>query len=514
VGLDTAEMMELALRELGGAVALVDPTDTVLWESPSCELLLGMKLADVTAEEFIRRCHVDDVATGGASMLRGAGEMRWWVNDTWRWVRLSRVGTVGENAVIVLSDATAAHALVERADALSSLLDASVELGRDGAVVADSLGMTPQDREVFADAVAAVGETGLVKANRRLWRAKVRWMTTGAIVGLRDMSDVDRSLRRVWRSVIESLVEGFWLLDENDYVLECNTAGLTMLGMTRDMAVGRPFVDVAPRLSESSKPVQSVTVTTGGRVMHLECSRSPVPLSADTTGVVLVVRDATREVDLAKALSLERRTLRELNEELRAVVAAIANTRGRERAAIARRLHDDPIQRLAALRWRLAGADPEAVSELEECYEALRQVVFDLRPQALAERGLVAALREMENLDDRVEVVAAGVDGVDADTAELVWRNVREAVRNAIAHSGASSIEVTVQRDGVAVVCEVKDNGCGVTPEGLRLAERRGHIGVASVRETVTEAGGRFHVVGLNTGTTMHMEVPGRWATG
>jgi PAS domain S-box-containing protein len=505
--------MEITLSELDAAVALVDSTDAVTWESTNCEKILGVRLAEMRSEGIHRRCHVDD-ARVAAEILRTGGEIRWWVDDSWRQIRLTRVGMVGNETVVVLCDVTRTRSLVERIEVLGSLLDASVELSWDGSVIDDTLGMSAAERSAFADTVSAVGETGLVSTAGRVWQARIGHLSTGALVGLRDMSDADRSLRRdaLWRRVVESLAEGFWLLDEQRLVMDCNTTALSMLGLTLPDVLGKSMLEVSQKLAQA-RPGSTVMLERGGSVVYLECTRTVLPLGDTENGEVLVVRDVTKEAELAEALAMERATLGELNEELRAVVAAIANARGRERAAIARRLHDDPIQRLAALRWRLSGADPLAATELEECYEALRQVVFDLRPQTLIERGLTAALCEMEALDERVEVTAEGVDGVDPDIGDLVWRNIREAVRNAIMHSGATSIKVAVARQGEMIMCEVRDDGCGVTPEGLRLAERRGHIGVASVRETVAEAGGRFYVIGVNKGTTLRMDVPGRWTT-
>lgn len=510
-----AAMLEFALNELDAAVAVVSPSREVLMESATCERLLGMPLAAITTEVFLRHCHADDVGDGEHPALEGNGEVRWWVNDSWRRIKVSQVSALPEGVVLVIADVTAARMMEDRAEALTALLDASVELGRDGSVVSDTIGMEGAEREEFAATMRVIGEEGLVTAGGQVWRSTVKALPSGAIVALRNTAEADLSIQRdaLWRRVVESLSEGFLLLGADGVVLECNSTALMLIGLNRLEVIGRRLSALAPELAEVHTRTGMVAWVRNGHTRQLECSRSVLMLGEEGWSTVLIVRDVTKESELAEALELERRTLSEVNDELRAVVAAIANTRGRERAAIARRIHDDPIQRLAALRWRLTGADPMAAADLEACYEALRQVVFDLRPQTLMERGLVAALLEMEELDDRVAVSAGGVDGVDSEIADLVWRNVREAVRNSITHSRATSIEVAVGRNGEMVVCEVKDNGQGVTAEELHSAERRGHIGVASVRETVTEAGGTFFVMGVETGTTVRMEVPGRWRT-
>jgi PAS domain S-box-containing protein len=515
VRIQTEDMLELALCELDAAVAVVSPSREVLMETATCERLLGMPLAAITPEVFLRYCHADDVAGGAHPALDGNGEVRWWVNESWRRIKVAQVAATPQGAVLVISDVTSSRSMMDRADAIRALLDASVELGRDGSVVSETLGMGANERHAFAATMRVIGEEGYVTAGGRLWRSTVQSLPSGAIVALYNTAEADLSLRRdaLWRRVVESLSEGVFLFSADGNVIECNSAALALIGMSRREVIGEPLWDVAPELAVMQTRSNLVTWVRDGQGRHLECSRSRLRLGDADSSTVLIVRDVTTENELTEALELERKMLFEVNEELRAVVAAIANTRGRERAAIARRIHDDPIQRLAALRWRLTGADPTAAAELEACYEALRQVVFDLRPQALMERGLGAALVEMEELDNRVAVSASGVDDVDPEIADLVWRNVREAVRNSITHSRATTIEVAVGRSGEMVVCEVKDNGQGVSAEELHAAERRGHIGVASVRETVTEAGGAFYVLGVETGTTVRMEVPGRWRT-
>lgn len=508
------DVLELALGALGAAVAVVSESGEVRFESETCRELLGVSLAEVTPDVFLRRCHADDAESAASTAFAEERELRWWVLDGWRRIKTQRVAETPSGVVLVLSDVTDTRALFERAGVLVGLLDASVELSRDGCVVADSLGMSETGRVEFAESIRRVGEVGYVTAAGRLWRATVRGLQTGAMVALRDTADVGTSIQRdaVWRLVVESLTEGLLLLGGDGSILECNSAALMLLGMERKDVIGASVRSVAAEL-ESTQPGVNVAWVRNGRELLLECARVPLMLGETVWSTVLVVRDVTKESELTAALERERRALLEVNEELRAVVAGIANTRGRERAALARRIHDDPIQRLAGMRWRVAGTDPRMAADLEECCEALRVVVLELRSQMLTERGLTAALMEMEELDDRVVVRAGGVDDVDPETADLVWRNIREVVRNSIAHSKATSIEVAVGRDGEMLVCEVKDDGRGVTAEELHRAERQGHIGVASVRETVAEAGGTFFVMGVETGTTVRMVIPGRWRT-
>ena len=104
-----------------------------------------------------------------------------------------------------------------------------------------------------------------------------------------------------------------------------------------------------------------------------------------------------------------------------------------------------------------------------------------------------------------VTVAVNGVDDIDDSTAALVWRVAQEAVRNAIRHSGASTLSVVVDGDPLAVSLEVIDDGSGFDPASVTDPV---HYGLRGLSSLVADAGARLTVTSApGEGTTVRLEV-------
>ncbi|MEU8462973.1 GAF domain-containing sensor histidine kinase [Streptomyces sp. NPDC029003] len=199
-----------------------------------------------------------------------------------------------------------------------------------------------------------------------------------------------------------------------------------------------------------------------------------------------------------------------------------------ERSRLAHELHDAVSQKLFSLRLTAQAAatlvdrDPgRAKDELQqvallaaEAADELRAAVTELRPAALDEDGLVATLRNHVRVLDRAHTAAVtftcdGVRALPAAQEEAVLRVAQEALHNALRHSGADRVEVTLTRTpGGGAVLRVRDDGRGFSPSTVRTAGR--HLGLVSMRDRASGAGGRLEVrSGPGEGTTIEMEVPG-----
>lgn len=138
----------------------------------------------------------------------------------------------------------------------------------------------------------------------------------------------------------------------------------------------------------------------------------------------------------------------------------------------------------------------------------------ELRPAALDEDGLVHTLRDHVRVLDRahtarVTFTCDGVRALPASQEEALLRVAQEALHNALRHSGADRVEVTLARtpEGGAVL-RVRDWGRGFSPSTVRKAGR--HLGLVSMRDRASGAGGRLEVRSEpGAGTTIEMEVPG-----
>ncbi|MFC4332470.1 GAF domain-containing sensor histidine kinase [Streptomyces andamanensis] len=232
----------------------------------------------------------------------------------------------------------------------------------------------------------------------------------------------------------------------------------------------------------------------------------------------------------------------EEDEELLALLAqhaAIALTNARlyersreltiaeERSRLAHELHDAVSQKLFSLRLTAQAAaalvdrDPvRAKGELHqvavlaaEAADELRAAVVELRPAALDEDGLVATLRTQIQVLDRahsarVTFTARGFRALPAAQEEAVLRVAQEALHNALRHSGAAHVDVTLDRRGPGAVLRVTDDGTGFDPRTVRRAGR--HLGLVSMRDRASGTGGTLTVESApGKGTTIEMEAPG-----
>ncbi|MFI6439737.1 GAF domain-containing sensor histidine kinase [Streptomyces sp. NPDC050759] len=198
-----------------------------------------------------------------------------------------------------------------------------------------------------------------------------------------------------------------------------------------------------------------------------------------------------------------------------------------ERSRLAHELHDAVSQKLFSLRLTAQAAaalvdrDPtRAKDEMQqvatlaaEASDELRAAVVELRPAALDEDGLTATLRTHVQVLDRahtarVTFAARSFRALPAAQEEAMLRVAQEALHNALRHSGAAHVDVTVDRRGGGAVLRVTDDGSGFDPQSVRRAGR--HLGLVSMRDRTSGVGGKLTVESApGKGTTIEMEVPG-----
>ncbi len=212
--------------------------------------------------------------------------------------------------------------------------------------------------------------------------------------------------------------------------------------------------------------------------------------------------------------------------QLQDVAARALHAQEEERKRIARELHDETAQTLSALviRLRLArGAkDPETRdarleevrNEIVQAAEGIRRFALGLRPPALDQVGVVAAISEharslCETTNLNVEFEADYIDKLLAPDTELaLYRIVQEALSNTVRHSGASMVRVRIEHKDDCVVVLVTDDGKGFETGAAFDLTRRG-LGIFGMRERATYVGGTVDIDSEpGDGTTVRVEIP------
>jgi signal transduction histidine kinase len=201
----------------------------------------------------------------------------------------------------------------------------------------------------------------------------------------------------------------------------------------------------------------------------------------------------------------------------------------RERQRWARELHDETLQQLAGLKVLLAAArrrGPDrlddavatAIAQLDASIGDLRRLITDLRPAALDDLGLRAAL---EGLIDRVAEtgglrttlrVDVGERRPPSEIEDAAYRIVQEALTNVVKHAGASRVEVEVVESGERLTLTIADDGIGIAddPRVPRIPTSAGSgFGLIGMRERVELVGGRLLVQpGPRGGTQVQAVLP------
>jgi two-component system NarL family sensor kinase len=193
-----------------------------------------------------------------------------------------------------------------------------------------------------------------------------------------------------------------------------------------------------------------------------------------------------------------------------------------ERRRIARDLHDGVVQELAGTAFSVSAlardTDASASSRatlqnasvaLRDSLKALRSLLAEIHPPELHPEGLPAALDDLIAPAEAAGIQASvSIDGVDSASdaeAALVWRVAQEAVRNAIRHSGATTLAVTVRGNGEKLALAVVDDGSGFDPDNVVDPDR---YGLRGLRSLVRDVGGELEVISApGEGTTVRMEV-------
>ena len=229
-----------------------------------------------------------------------------------------------------------------------------------------------------------------------------------------------------------------------------------------------------------------------------------------------VVRVGTMFNTLLDGLAADRTRMRALAEE----VVAVGD---RERAALARELHDSTAQRMAALLLQISALardakDPEQAQRLAELREAAGEMTEEVRllaasvhPRVLDDLGIIAAVKKLARDTARatdLDVRVQAPDAIDVPQAigSVLYRVAQEAVRNAVAHSGARRVDISIERGPDLVSIEVRDDGKGFNvDEAIR---RRPGMGLFTMRERVSLVDGTFEIQSGERGSVVAAAIP------
>jgi signal transduction histidine kinase len=248
--------------------------------------------------------------------------------------------------------------------------------------------------------------------------------------------------------------------------------------------------------------------------------------AGDLTARASVPRGLGELTDVANALNSAAADIERRQAEQAALLAEMVAVEEETRRRIAADIHDDTAQAVAAAGLRIDAligelddaeareAGTNARQALAEANKRLRRLLFELRPPALDEAGLAAALElyltdgfSHDGFDWRVD---DRLDGEPSpEVRAILYRVALEALTNVRKHARASRVEVELERRGLGVALRVRDDGRGFDLPAPDAPPGPGHIGLISMRERAEAAGGQLRLSSTpGGGTTVDFWMP------
>lgn len=339
-------------------------------------------------------------------------------------------------------------------------------------------------------------------------------------------------------NIIQSASEAIITTDNTQIILQANPAAAAMFGTTVQAMQGSTLERFVPRdLRVLDLHQKMPPATEGGmhsRIMSrratdyaitgLKANGEQFPMEGSISSLLednkpiytIILRDITERKQVQD--QLERSFL-----QLRQLSATLQTVREEERTYIARELHDDLGQLLAALRMDLTLLQKQTAPTKEAqrtlqgmddvivtAITSLRRIATNLRPRALDEGGLYFALQSL-----RTEFVKRHTIHLDllADEADLtlddaystaIYRIVQESLTNITRHAQAQKVTVALHRADGNLMISIQDDGRGIAEHDL---EKTISFGLLGMRERVWSLHGNIDISG-DEGTRIRITLP------
>jgi signal transduction histidine kinase len=305
--------------------------------------------------------------------------------------------------------------------------------------------------------------------------------------------------------------------------------GLELSARSKSMRVlGRRSSERVDSVLEDPEVEQEVARRLGAR------SALYVPLLVRDEAIGVIVAHDKQGVDarfteedlrLAEIFAARAAVAVELRQRVaRDALRRVVNAQELERRRLARELHDETGQALTSILLGLRGLEDvkdeaalkAAVGEARELVRStlqdVRRLAVELRPKALDDFGLVAALERLtDNFAEQTGFAVEFVSSLPGDgrfppeVESALYRLVQESLTNIVKHAQAKSVSIVLTRKPDSVSVLVEDDGVGFDP-GRDTGDG---IGLLGMRERVGLFGGRVVLESRpGAGTTVVAEVP------
>jgi signal transduction histidine kinase len=272
-----------------------------------------------------------------------------------------------------------------------------------------------------------------------------------------------------------------------------------LVGAALGAAIAWSVVTPVQRMGEAMRKIASGEFTQPVQIENRDELGELGSLINDTSKQLAKLQEATLAAERARGL--------------RERIAQVTRAQEVERHRISRELHDGLGPSLAAIGNRLRACqyvvrtDPQqADRQLEEIAKSLkvhvqevRALIYDLRPLALDQLGLVGALKQhMDRFSQEsgVHAFLGGPGEMELNTSvELtIFRVVQECLSNVQKHANAKHVEIQIERANTELELRVSDDGRGFVPDAVAPGGIEKGVGLVSMRERAELLGGSLSV--------------------
>ncbi|MGH9217724.1 MAG: ATP-binding protein [Vicinamibacterales bacterium] len=350
---------------------------------------------------------------------------------------------------------------------------------------------------------------------------------------------------------------GYMQIDSQAMIADINLAGAELLARSRSFIIDLPLATMF--VKEHLEALRGFLLASrqqhDGQTLHIEVRvrreperilrlvSRPLGIGAGVSRLLIALLDVTeerrleaertaalqREQERSKELAAEVRVRQNAEERVKALLNRVVEVQEEERRRLALNLHDHLGQQLTALRLTLSMLKEGGLSarDAQQRFDMAEKIVsqldrdvdflaWELRPPALDDMGLDAALRNFVRHWSDLHSIAAEFHAPRSDVARLppdieshLYRIVQEALNNVSKHAEAKRVSVLIERRNDHLTLIVEDDGRGFDLDEVRSRANSTAVGVAGIQERAATMGGLVQYESApRKGTTLFVRIP------
>lgn len=330
-----------------------------------------------------------------------------------------------------------------------------------------------------------------------------------------------------WRTLLEKMPAGVCLISGREEFVYCNPAFCKMLGYREEELVGTRITRLfSPedgiRAINRARDLLDGAEEFASRYHLIKNDGTQLPIEALSQRILMNGEPVLMSVVLDLTESIASDNSREMLRKLSIHQEAV---RERERARIARNIHDDLGQILSGMKMELnwlkaqnqlpesAAGKIESISALlKEAIHHVRKISQELRPSVLDNLGLGAAIswqagefQQRSGIECRVSFVPEDIAVSEACKIAL-FRVLQQALTNIYQHARATRVEIDLTQHLDSLCLNIQDDGVGIRQEDLSSPAS---FGLTSIRERISSLNGYLNITGgPGKGTQLMVCIP------